>query len=66
MNVDPELQPYLIRDALHGLDRLLSAQPSGTEIDSALVSALVRLIVQSAEAGGLPPRPGRGAAETAA
>ena len=45
---DPELQPYLARDALIGLDHLLTGQSHGESIRCHHVGAIIRLIVQAA------------------
>ena len=55
-----ELAPYIARDALDGLDRLLTAQRPGDTILCAEIAAMIRLIADAASGpGGLapPPRP---------
>jgi hypothetical protein len=51
--VDPELQRGLAALATLGLDDLITALPNGHGLDSARVGALLRLIAQAAEIGGL-------------
>ena len=46
---DPELQPYLARDALRGLNRLLAMMPPGETIECDLIGAQLRLIEQAAQ-----------------
>lgn len=48
---DPELQPQLARDAIAGLDRLLSLSPPQERLLARHLGALVRLIRQAGEAG---------------
>lgn len=42
--LDPELAPALARDALAGLDQLLTAQEPGSRIEYRYIGALVRVI----------------------
>lgn len=48
---DPALQPHLARQALAGLDTLLTGQRRGESIPTDQVGAIVRLIVQAGGKG---------------
>lgn len=44
---DAELQPWLARDALHGVNHLLAAQPRGELIAAHEIAAIIHLIAQA-------------------
>jgi hypothetical protein len=51
---DADLQPFLARDALLGLDQLLAGQAPGETIGADRVGAIVRLIAQGMGGACLP------------
>ncbi|HEX8400504.1 MAG TPA: hypothetical protein VF628_02245 [Allosphingosinicella sp.] len=47
--VDRELEPFLVRDALRGLDHLLAGQRGGGQVAAAELWALIHLVRRGAE-----------------
>lgn len=46
-SIDPELQPYLVRDAIRCLAELLTNQSPGTVIEAAPLGGMMMLINQA-------------------